>query len=91
MGVVNFVLIAIGVASMAYGYSRARRPWAQYQALKEQDANIARYESWRGGLRDSGTTGASVAMEVLRRQARGGAILMAAGFAFVLLGLLVDV
>jgi uncharacterized membrane protein len=91
MGVVNFVLIAIGVVSMAYGYSRARRPWAQYQALKEQDANIARYESWRGGLRDSGTTGASVAMEVLRRQARGGAILMAAGFAFVLLGLLVDV
>jgi hypothetical protein len=91
MGVVNFVLIAIGVVSMAYGYSRARRPWAQYQALKEQDANIARYESWRGGLRDSGTTGASVAMQVLRRQARGGAILMAAGFAFVLLGLLVDV
>ena len=91
MGVVNFLLIAIGVVSMAYGYWRARRPWAQYQALKEQDANIARYESWRGGLRDSGTTGASVAMEVLRRQARGGAILMAAGFAFVLLGLLVNV
>jgi hypothetical protein len=91
MGVVNFVLIAIGVVSMAYGYSRARRPWAQYQALKEQDANIARYESWRGGLRDTGTTGASVAMQVLRRQARGGAILMAAGFAFVLLGLLVDI
>ena len=90
MGIVNFVLIAIGVVSMAYGYSRARRPWAQYQALKEQDANIARYESWRGGLRDSGTTGASVAMEVLRRQARGGAIVMAVGFAFVVLGFLVD-
>jgi hypothetical protein len=90
MGVVNYVLIAIGVVSMAFGYARARRPWAQYQALKEQDANIARYESWRGGLRDSGTTGASVAMQVLRRQARGGAILMAAGFAFVLLGLLVN-
>ena len=91
MGIVNFVLIAIGVVSMAYGYSRARRPWAQYQALKEQDANIARYESWRGGLRDSGTTGASVAMEVLRSQARGGAIIMAVGFAFALLGFLVDV
>ena len=91
MGIVNFVLIAIGVVSMAYGYSRARRPWAQYQALKEQDANIARYESWRGGLRDSGTTGASVAMEVLRRQARSGAIVMAVGFAFALLGFLVDV
>jgi hypothetical protein len=90
MGLVNFVLIAIGVASMAFGYSRARGPWARYQALKEQDANIARYESWRGGLRDNSTTGASVAMEVLRRQARNGAILMAAGFAFVILGFLVS-
>ena len=90
MGVVNFVLIAIGVVSMAFGYARARGPWRRYQALKEQDANIARYESWRGGVRDSGTTGASVAMEVLRRQARGGAILMAAGFVFVLLGFLVE-
>ena len=90
MGVVNFVLIAIGVVSMAYGYSRARRPWAQYQALKEQDANIARYESWRGGLRDSGTTGASVAMEILRRQVRDAALLMAAGAGLVVLGLLVS-
>ncbi len=32
--------------------SRARGPWARYRALKAQDANIARYEAWRGGLRD---------------------------------------
>ncbi|MCI0346161.1 MAG: hypothetical protein L0221_12075 [Chloroflexi bacterium] len=89
MGVENFVLLAMGAVSMAFGYSRARGPWARYQALKAQDENIARYESWRGGLRDSGTTGASVAMEVLRRQARNGALIMAAGFAFVVLGFLV--
>ena len=89
MGVANFVLIAIGAVSMAYGYWRARGPWQRYQTLKEQDANIARYESWRGGIRDSGTTGASVAMEVLRRQARGGAIVMAVGFVFVILGFIV--
>jgi hypothetical protein len=88
MGILNFVLIAIGVVSIAFGYSRARGPWARYQALKAQDENIARYESWRGGIRDSGTTGASVAMEVLRQQARNGAIIMAVGFAFVLLGFL---
>jgi uncharacterized membrane protein len=88
MGIVNFVLIAIGVVSMAFGYTRARGPWARYQALKAQDENIARYESWRGGIRDSGTTGASVAMEVLRNQARNGAIIMAVGFAFVVLGFL---
>ena len=89
MGILNLVLIALGAAAMAFGYSRARGPWARYQALKAQDANIARYESWRGGLRDSGPTGASVAMEVLRRQARDGAIIMAVGFALVVAGLLV--
>lgn len=89
MGALNLVLIAVGVALIAFGYSRARSPWARYQALKAQDANIARYESWRGGLRDSGPTGASVAMELLRREVRNGAILMAAGVGFVLLGFLV--
>ncbi len=89
MGILNFALIALGVASMAFGYSRARGPWARYQALKAQDENIARYESWRGGIRDSGTTGASIAMQLLRTQARNGAVMMAAGFAFVILGLLV--
>jgi hypothetical protein len=89
MGILNFVLIALGVAAMAFGYSRARGPWARYQALKAQDENIARYESWRGGIRDSGTTGASIAMELLRKQARDGAVIMAAGFAIVIVGFLV--
>lgn len=89
MGLLNIALIALGVAAMAAGYARARGPWARYQALKAQDENIARYESWRGGLRDTGTTGASVAMAVLRKQARDGALIMAAGFVIVIVGLLV--
>jgi len=89
MGLLNIALLALGVAAMAFGYSRARGPWARYQALKAQDANIARYESWRGGIRDSGTTGASIAMELLRKQARDGAVIMAAGFAIVILGFLI--
>jgi hypothetical protein len=88
MELLNLALVALGVAAMAAGYARARGPWARYQALKEQDANIARYETWRGGLRDTGTTGASIAMEVLRRQARDGALIMAAGFAIVVVGFL---
>ena len=85
---INIAVILIGVAIMVIGYSRARGPWARYQALKAQDQNIARYESWRGGLRDSGTTGASVAMEILRKQARDGAIIAAAGFAIAIVGFL---
>ena len=90
MGVVNFILIAVGIASMGFGYAKARGPWRRYQALKAQEENIARYESWRGGVRDDGPTGASVAMEMARRDAVSGAILMAVGFVITILGFLVS-
>jgi hypothetical protein len=89
MAVISIALIVAGIALIAFGYGRARGPWARYQALKSQDANIARYESWRGGLRDSGTTGASIAMAVLRKQARDGAILAGIGFVLAMAGLIV--
>jgi len=77
-----------GVALIAVGYRRGRGPWARYQALKDQDANVARYEAWRGGIRSS-PTGASVAMQVLRRQARDGAIIAGLGFVLVFAGFVV--
>ena len=89
MGPLNFVLWLGGVALIAIGYSRARRPWARYQQLKAEDANVARYEAWRGGLRDDGATGASVAMAVLRRQAQVGGAIVIAGIVLVFLGFLV--
>lgn len=89
MGLLNFGLLAIGVTLIVVGYLRARGPWARYQALKAQDANVARYESWRGGLRDSGTTGASVAMAMLRKQARDGAFIAGVGAVVAFAGLLV--
>jgi hypothetical protein len=78
-----------GVALIALGYRRARGPWARYQALRLEDANVARYEAWRGGVRSGSPTGASVAMQVLRRQARDGAIIATVGFVLVLAGFLV--
>ena len=86
---INLVLWAAGAVLIAVGYLRAKGPWARYQALRAQDENIARYESWRGGLRDSGTTGASIAMQLLRKQARDGALIGAAGLVLVVLGFLV--
>jgi hypothetical protein len=85
-GWLGLALIVGGVVLIGLGYLRARGPWARYQALREQDANVARYEAWRGGLRDSGTTGASVAMQVLRRQAQIGAGIAGIGVALVLVG-----
>lgn len=89
MGLINLALWALGVALVAVGYTRARGPWSRYQALKEQDANAARYGAWRGGLRDDGPTGASIAMEVLRRQARAAGLIAITGFVLIFLGFLV--
>lgn len=86
MGPLNIALWLGGVVLIAIGYSRARRPWARYQALKAEDANVARYESWRGGVRNDGATGASVAMALLRRQAQVGAAIAIAGVVLVFLG-----
>jgi len=89
MSLVNIVLWALGVVLIAVGYQRAKGPWGRYQALKEQDDNIARYEAWRGGLRDTSPTGASVAMQMLRRQAQIGGVIVAVGFVLVFLGFLI--
>ena len=89
MGPLNIALWLAGVLLIGVGYARARAPWARYQALKAQDANVARYESWRGGVRDDSKTGASVAMAVLRRQAQIGAGIAIAGVVLVFLGFLI--
>ncbi|MFN8631756.1 MAG: hypothetical protein U0838_15990 [Chloroflexota bacterium] len=79
MFLVSLSFIAVGIALIVFGVQRARGPYRQYMALKEQDANIARYEAWRGGVRSNDKTGASVAMQVLRRQAQIGAAIVIAG------------
>lgn len=86
MGALNIALWVGGAALVVVGYLRARGPWSRYQALKEQDANVARYEAWRGGLRDEGETGASVAMAILRIQARNGAIIAVGGVVLIVAG-----
>jgi hypothetical protein len=89
MGVLNLALWIGGVVLIVIGYTRAKRPWARYQALRTQDANVARYEAWRGGVRDESTTGASVAMAILRRQAQTAGLIAIAGFVLVFAGFLV--
>lgn len=89
MSLVNIIFWALGVALIAAGYQRARGPWSRYQALKEQDENVRRYEAWRGGARDSSPTGASIAMALLRRQAQRAGLIVVVGFLLVLLGFLI--
>lgn len=87
---INLVLWGAGIVLIAIGYTRARGPWSRYQALKEEDRNAARYDAWRGGVRaGDDRTGASVAMEILLRQARVAGAIAIAGFVLVFLGFLI--
>ncbi len=87
MSLPGLVLLGLGVVLVAVGVGRARRPWARYRELRAQDENIARYEAWRGGVRDDAKTGASVAMAILRRQALIGAGIAVVGGVLVLVAL----
>jgi hypothetical protein len=89
VGIVGVALIAVGIALIVIGAARARGPYQRYMALRQQDANVARYEAWRGGSRPDSKTDASVAMDVLRRQAQVGGLVVIAGFVCVIIGFLV--
>jgi hypothetical protein len=87
MGPVNVICWVLGVALIALGYLRARGPWSRYQELKEQEANISRYEGWRGTrLRDAGPSAASLMAQEMRRRAQIGGVVLIAGFVLVFLG-----
>jgi hypothetical protein len=87
MGPINLICWVLGVALIALGYLRARGPWSRYQQLKEQEANISRYEGWRGTrLRDGGPSAASIMAQEMRRRAQIGGVVLIAGFVLVFLG-----
>ena len=87
MGLLNLALLVAGAALIVLGGARARGPWRRYQAMRDQQQNIARYESWRGGVRGAPNekTGASVMLEELRRQTQIWGAVLIAGFILVAL------
>ena len=87
MGPINLICWVLGVALIALGYLRAKGPWSRYQELKEQEANISRYEGWRGTrLRDDGPSAASIMAQEMRRRAQIGGAILLAGFVLVFVG-----
>ena len=87
MSPINLICWGLGVLLIVVGYSRARGPWRRYQNLKEQEANIARYEGWRGTrLRDDGPSAASIMAQEMRRKAQIAGLVAVAGFVLVFVG-----
>ena len=86
MSGINLVLWAAGVVLIALGYIRARGPYSRYQALKEQDANVARYEAWRGGVRDNSHDRRVGGDEDASTAGADRAVISVVGFVLVFLG-----
>jgi len=91
MNLLSLALVAAGLVLVAVGVSRARGPWARYQAMRAQEANAERYRSWRGGLGEAagGTTGADVMKSVLRSRVRRAIGVAAVGVALAIAGLVI--
>jgi hypothetical protein len=87
LSVINLVCWVLGIVLIAAGYLRARGPWARYQELKAQEANLSRYEGWRGTrLRDDGPSAASIMAQELRRRAQIWGLVAVGGFVLVFVG-----
>jgi len=85
------VLILAGAASIAVAALQMRGPLATIRHLDRTEANLSRYETWRGrstGVEADGPTGA----DIMRQQMRGRLLLWGAvaagGVAAILIGLL---
>ena len=91
MSTTSLLLWLVGVALLVVGVLRVRAPWARYQGLRDQEANVARYEAWRGGLRtqEDGPTGASVAKSIALRETQVAGAIAIAGVVLILLGFVV--
>jgi hypothetical protein len=87
MGAVNLACWGLGVVLIVVGYMRASGPWSRYQQIKSQEANIARYEGWRGTrLRDDGPSAASIMAQELRSRVRLWGFVLIVGFVLVFAG-----
>lgn len=88
MELASLALVAIGIVLLATGFLRAREPYRRYAALRDRDANVARYEAWRGGPRPDRRTGDSPALLALRARARRNGLVALAGIACIVAGFL---
>jgi hypothetical protein len=88
----GIVLLVVGLALLAIGIAMVRMPLARLRELQATQANLARYDDWRGSrLRPEPgeKTGADQMAELLRRQVIVRGAVAVAGAVLAFAGLLV--
>jgi hypothetical protein len=91
MDALSIVLIAGGVVAIVIGVLQIRGPLATIRRLDETEANIARYETWRGkqtGPQADGPTGADEMRSQMRQRVMAWGVVTGAGVVSVLVGLI---
>ena len=70
MGPLAVILLLAGAAAGAIGLWRAWGSWQRWRALLAHEANLRRYESWRGGrtAAEAGPSSADLMADELRGQ-----------------------
>lgn len=87
----SIVLIAGGIVAVIVGVLRIRDPLATIRRLDATEANLARYETWRGkqtGPQADGPTGADEMRAQMRQRVIVWGVLAGAGVVSVFAGLL---
>ncbi len=92
MGVLGLLLVVAGVAVIAVAAMQVRGPLAKIRQLDQTEANLARYESWRGkqtGVQAEGPTGADIMRQQMRQRVLLWAGVGGVGAVLIVLGLIV--
>ncbi len=87
----GIVLTLVGAAAVGAALYGIRAPLARYRALQATEANLRRYDDWRGSrlVDDSARTGADEMKEYLRGRVRLWAVVALAGVALIVVGILI--
>jgi len=88
---IGLVLVLAGVAAVAAGAAMVRRPLATIRHLDATEANLKRYQDWRGsdrGVPADGPTGADIMRQQMRQRVLVWGSVIAGGVAAIVLGLL---
>jgi hypothetical protein len=91
MDPLGIALAVAGVVAIVIGAVQIRGPLATIRHLDETEANLARYETWRGkrtGVEADGPTGADIMRQQMRQRLLLWAGVIGAGVVSIVVGLL---